>query len=254
MRESLERPMMSKTILITGATSGIGAAVSRKILEEASPEDTVWLNYGHDDAKARAFVEKLPEQKKKQVCLLKADLSSYEEMCRAAARLREQSDSLDWLVLNTGISEKKPFEQCSFEEWNRVIQTNLSIPAFLVQELLPVMNPGGSILFTGSYAGQQAYSSSIVYGVSKAGVHFLARSLVKVLEPKGIRVNAIAPGFIETPWHEKRTRESYDRINRKIALHRFGSVAEVADMAYAVLSNEYMNGSVIELHGGYDYF
>ena len=99
-----------------------------------------------------------------------------------------------------------------------------------------------------------AYSSSLVYGVTKAAIHFLTKSLVKEFEPKGITVNAIAPGFIETPWHSARTQESYDRINRKIALHRFGTVEEVADMAYAVLSNGYMNGSVVDIHGGYDYF
>ena len=73
-------------------------------------------------------------------------------------------------------------------------------------------------------------------------------------EPKGIRVNAIAPGFIQTPWHENRTQESYDRINRKIALHRFGEIKDVADMAYSILTNHYMNGSIVDIHGGYDYF
>lgn len=78
--------------------------------------------------------------------------------------------------------------------------------------------------------------------------------MVKELEPKQIRVNAIAPGFIETSWHKNRTPESYERINRKIALHRFGEISEVADMAYEVLKNGYMNGSVVDIHGGYDYF
>lgn len=84
--------------------------------------------------------------------------------------------------------------------------------------------------------------------------HFLTKSLVKELEPKQIRVNAIAPGFIETSWHKNRTPESYERINRKVALHRFGEISEVADMAYEVLKNGYMNGSVVDIHGGYDYF
>ena len=117
-----------------------------------------------------------------------------------------------------------------------------------MKELRPIMSEGGSILFTGSYAGQQAYSSSLVYGVTKSAIHFLTKSLVKELEPKQIRVNAIAPGFIETSWHKNRTPESYERINRKIALHRFG------EMAYEVLKNGYMNGSVVDIHGGYDYF
>ena len=134
------------------------------------------------------------------------------------------------------------------------MNTNLSVPVFLVKELRPIMNEGGSTLFTGSYAGQQAYSSSLVYGVTKSAIHFLTKSLVKELEPKQIRVNAIAPGFIETSWHKNRTPESYERINREIALHRFGEISEVADMAYEVLKNGYMNGSVVDIHVGYDYF
>lgn len=116
------------------------------------------------------------------------------------------------------------------------------------------MREGGKLLFMGSYAGQQAYSSSLVYGVTKAAVHFLTKSLVKEFEPKGITVNAIAPGFIQTTWHENRSQESYDRINKKIALHRFGEVEDVAELAYCILTNGYLNGSIVDIHGGYDYF
>ena len=98
------------------------------------------------------------------------------------------------------------------------------------------------------------YKRQLVYGVTKAAIHFLTKSLVKEFEPKGISVNAIAPGFIQTPWHENRTPESYERINRKIALHRFGEIKDVADMAYSILTNNYMNGSIVDIHGGYDYF
>lgn len=82
----------------------------------------------------------------------------------------------------------------------------------------------------------------------------MAKALVKELEPIGARVNAMAPGFIETAWQKDRTKESYERVNKKIALHRFGFPNEVADMAYAVLMNSYMNRTVIDIHGGYDYF
>ena len=161
---------------------------------------------------------------------------------------------VDWLINNVGISTYAKYEDYTFNEWTKIVNTNLSVPVFLVKELRPIMSEGGSILFTGSYAGQQAYSSSLVYGVTKSAIHFLTKSLVKELEPKQIRVNAIAPGFIETSWHKNRTPESYERINRKIALHRFGEISEVADMAYEVLKNGYMNGSVVDIHGGYDYF
>ena len=245
---------MGKVTVITGGTSGIGRGIAEKILAESAAEDRVFVTYGHNEDKAQAFLENLPLEKRSQVILMKADMSSYEDMLDFVAELKDQADHIDWLVSNAGVSPYAKYEDYTFEEWTRIVNTNLSVPVFMVKELRPMMSEGGSILFTGSYAGQQAYSSSLVYGVTKAAIHFLAKSLVKEFEPKGITVNAIAPGFIETPWHSARTQESYDRINKKIALHRFGTVEEVADMAFAVLGNGYMNGSVVDIHGGYDFF
>lgn len=245
---------MGKVTVITGGTSGIGRGLAEKILAESAAEDRVFVTYGHNEDKAQAFLENLPLEKRSQVILMKADMSSYEDMLDFVAELKDQADHIDWLVSNAGVSTYAKYEDYTFEEWTRIVNTNLSVPVFMVKELRPMMSEGGSILFTGSYAGQQAYSSSLVYGVTKAAIHFLAKSLVKEFEPKGITVNAIAPGFIETPWHSARTQESYDRINKKIALHRFGTVEEVADMAFAVLGNGYMNGSVVDIHGGYDFF
>lgn len=245
---------MGKVTVITGGTSGIGRGIAEKILAESVAEDRVFVTYGHNEDKAQAFLENLPLEKRSQVILMKADMSFYEDMMDFVAELKDQADHIDWLVSNAGVSTYAKYEDYTFEEWTRIVNTNLSVPVFMVKELRPMMSEGGSILFTGSYAGQQAYSSSLVYGVTKAAIHFLAKSLVKEFEPKGITVNAIAPGFIETPWHSARTQESYDRINKKIALHRFGTVEEVADMAFAVLGNGYMNGSVVDIHGGYDFF
>ena len=245
---------MGKVTVITGGTSGIGRGIAEKILAESAAEDRVFVTYGHNEDKAQAFLENLPLEKRSQVILMKADMSSYEDMMDFVAELKDQADHIDWLVSNAGVSTYANYEDYTFEELTRIVNTNLSVPVFMVKELRPMMSEGGSILFTGSYAGQQAYSSSLVYGVTKAAIHFLAKSLVKEFEPKGITVNAIAPGFIETPWHSARTQESYDRINKKIALHRFGTVEEVADMAFAVLGNGYMNGSVVDIHGGYDFF
>ena len=245
---------MSKVIIITGGTSGIGRGIGEKILRNTAPEDILYVSYGHNKAQAEEFLHAQSEEKQKRIRLIQADMSSYDEMMKFVSRIKEEAGHADWLVNNVGISTYAKFEDYTFEEWSKIVNTNLSVPVFLVKELRPIMSEGGSILFTGSYAGQQAYSSSLVYGVTKSAIHFLTKSLVKELEPKGIRVNAIAPGFIETSWHKNRTPESYERINRKIALHRFGEISEVADMAYEILKNGYMNGSVVDIHGGYDYF
>ena len=245
---------MSKVTVITGGTSGIGRGIVEKILANSAEDDLIFATYAHNAYKANEFWDSLKPEDQEKLIILKADMSSYDDMMNFVGEVKEKAGHVDWLISNAGISTYDKFQDYTFEEWNNIVNTNLSVPVFMVKEFMPVMTEGGRVLFMGSYAGQQAYSSSLVYGVTKAAIHFLTKSLVKEFEPKGITVNAIAPGFIETPWHSARTQESYDRINRKIALHRFGTVEEVADIAYAVLSNGYMNGSVVDIHGGYDYF
>lgn len=245
---------MGRVSVVTGGTSGIGRGIVEKILSCSRAGDLVFVNYAHNEERAQAFVESLPAEQREMVRLVKADMSSYEAMIEFVSVIREQVGVVDWLVCNAGISTYAKYEDYTFEEWNKIVNTNLSIPVFMVKELRPIMREGGKLLFMGSYAGQQAYSSSLVYGVTKAAVHFLTKSLVKEFEPKGITVNAIAPGFIQTTWHENRSQESYDRINKKIALHRFGEVEDVAELAYCILTNGYLNGSIVDIHGGYDYF
>lgn len=246
--------MTGKVSVITGGTSGIGRAIAEKILAASAEDDLVIASYGSNEKRAEDFRESLPEELRERLMTVRSDMSSYEEMLKLVQVIREKAGHVDWLISNAGVSTYAAYEDYTFEEWTRIVNTNLSVPVFLIKELRPLMRQGGSILLTGSHAGNQAYSSSLVYGVTKAAVHFLAKSLVKEFEPLGVRVNAIAPGFISTSWHDGRSRESYDRINKKIALHRFGETGEVADLAFAVLVNGYMNGSVVDIHGGYDYF
>ena len=245
---------MSKVTVITGGTSGIGRGIVEKILANSEDDDLIFATYAHNSVKANEFWDSLKPEDQEKLIIMKADMSSYDAMMKFVAEVKEKAGHVDWLISNAGISTYDKFRDYTFEEWTNIVNTNLSVPVFMIKEFMPVMTEGGRVLFMGSYAGQQAYSSSLVYGVTKAAIHFLTKSLVKEFEPKGISVNAIAPGFIQTPWHENRTPESYERINRKIALHRFGEIEDVANMAYSILTNNYMNGSIVDIHGGYDYF
>ena len=245
---------MSRVTVITGGTSGIGRGIVEKILANSEQDDLIFATYAHNAYKVNDFWDSLKPEDQEKLIIMKADMSSYDDMMNFVKEVKEKAGHVDWLISNAGISTYDKFQDYTFEEWNNIVNTNLSIPVFMIKEFMPVMTEGGRVLFMGSYAGQQAYSSSLVYGVTKAAIHFLTKSLVKEFEPKGITVNAIAPGFIQTPWHENRTPESYERINRKIALHRFGEIKDVADMAYSILTNNYMNGSIVDIHGGYDYF
>lgn len=245
---------MAYTYVVTGGTSGIGASIVRKILETSEIVHKIIVNYGHNDEQAKLFMSSLKKEDREKIVLMKADLSRYDEMIKFVDKIGEKAKKIDYLVCNIGISAYTKFDDYTMEIWNDIINTNLTIPVFLVKELKKIINKNGSILMMGSFAGKKEYSSSVVYSISKAGILFLAKVLVKELEDKAIRINAIAPGFIETPWQKNRVKESYDKINRKIALHRFGKPEEVADIAYSVLTNGYMNGSIVDIHGGYEYF
>ncbi len=245
---------MGKVSVITGGTSGIGRAIAEKILSVSGEDDLVIASYCSNERKAEDFRESLPGDLRERLLIFRSDMSSYEDMLEFVGFIKEKTDVLDWVISNAGVSTRAGYEDYTFGEWTRIVNTNLSVPVFFIRELRPMMRRGGSILFTGSHAGNQAYSASLVYGVTKAAVHFLTKALVKELEPQGVTVNAIAPGFINTAWHDDRSQESYDRIHQKIALHRFGEPEEVADMAFAILTNGYMNGSVVDIHGGYDYY
>ena len=246
---------MSQTSLVTGGTSGIGWAVARKLLAASTdPADRIIINYGHDDSAAQSCIASFSVDQQAKVVLVKADLSQRDTLSGFVTQISSITSHIDYLVLNTGVGTYKPFFDYSFEDWDQIIETNLTIPVFLAQQLRPLLAENASIVFTGSYAGIVPYSTSLAYGVSKAGLLFAAKALVKEFEDKAVRVNAVAPGFVETPWQEGRSQESRDRINAKIALHRFGAPEEVAEAVYALLTNTYINGSVLEIHGGYGYF
>ena len=186
---------MSKVTVITGGTSGIGRGIVEKILANSAEDDLIFATYAHNAYKANEFWDSLKPEDQEKLIILKADMSSYDDMMNFVGEVKEKAGHVDWLISNAGISTYDKFQDYTFEEWNKIVNTNLSVPVFMVKEFMPVMTEGGRVLFMGSYAGQQAYSSSLVYGVTKAAIHFLTKSLVKEFEPKGITVNAIAPGF-----------------------------------------------------------
>lgn len=244
---------MERNILITSGSAGIGKSIVKKIVECESFHRMI-INYGHNDEAAEELKASLPKDIAEKVVFVKADMSTVEGLDILVNAVKKEFDHIDWLICNTGIGTYAKFEDYDIELWDKVMRTNVTIPVFLIQRLKNMFSYGGKIIFMTSYSGIVPYSSSIVYGTSKAAVAFLAKNLMKEFESKGVCLNAIAPGFIETRWQDGRSQESYDRINAKIALHRFGKPEEVAKITYDVLTNDYINGAVIEVTGGYGYF
>ena len=123
----------------------------------------------------------------------------------------------------------------------------------MCREFFPIIPPGSRILFTGSQMALAPHSMVLAYGVTKSAVHALCRNLVKEFDGTGTTVNAVVPGFVETPWQRTKPEEIKQNIYRKTAIHRFATIDEIVDAFRFCIDNPFVNGSLIEINGGYDY-
>ncbi len=241
---------MNKLVLITGGTKGIGKAVAYNLA--AAGYDLI-LTYATDVFNAENVKANIERQFAVKVYLLQIDVSEMQSVSVIANFLGEKNFKLDALVLNAGVTCRDPFEKIAFESWNRVFLANVYFPVFLLQRIVDRVNRGGAIVFTGSLMGIEPHSVSLAYGVSKSAVHALTKNLVKFLSPYSLRVNAVAPGFVDTEWQKDKPVEIRRNIERKIALERFCKPEEVAEVYKMLIENEYFNGEIVVLDGGYSY-
>ena len=241
---------MMNIVLVTGGTKGIGKAIVLKYLHQGC---YAIITYSSDDETAELFQRELDVNYKDKYEIIKADLSKIEEVKIMCNIIRCKYRKIDYLILNAGATNRNSFSDMTIDEWNYVINVNLTMPFFIVQSLVDCIIKGGSILFIGAVMGIYPHAISIPYAVSKAGVHMLSRQLVKHLAPYKITVNTIAPGFVDTPWQKSKPLEQRIRIENKIALKRFALPEEIAQLCWEISQNAYINGSLLEIAGGYCY-
>jgi 3-oxoacyl-[acyl-carrier protein] reductase len=230
-----------KYALITGATRGIGLAISTSLLQRGYH---VYANYVKDDKAAN----KLKAGWGDQVTLIKGN-AGYMRCINNIADLTLQT-GLDCVVCNAAVTDYAPFERIEIEDWQYVMDINLTAPLFLIQQLTGLIRKDGRIIFIGAMLGHVPDGRSIPYSVSKAGIEILTKLLVHDFK-NGITVNCIAPGFVATDWHEDKDLEHIERIKNKIALKRFSTTDEIARTALFIIDNGYINGEVINVNGGY---
>ena len=239
-----------KYAVVTGATKGIGKAIAEALLERGY---YVIVNYATDDNGAKCFAED-NKKYKGQFELVKISIESYENACLFSDTIKKISKKLDVLVLNSGTTDISSFDEISIENWNRVLNVNLTAPFFVMQQLSKAITDNdGRIILIGSSLGKYPHARSVSYGVSKAAVNNLATEMTKFFCDRGITINAIAPGFVDTPWQSGKAPEHRKRIEDKIALHRFADPKEIASLAMEIINNQYINGAIIDINGGYDY-
>jgi 3-oxoacyl-[acyl-carrier protein] reductase len=240
---------MLKYALVTGSTKGIGRQIGIDLLKRGH---FVIFNYAHSDAHAE-ILYKDSEYISRNRIIIKADLSTLKGAVDLIEGMRNVTSSLDYIVFNVGMTDRNSFENIIVDEWNKVINANLTVPFFLLQSLNFNIEDNGRIIFIGSMLGNVPHSISISYGVSKAGLNMLAKCLVKYFAPRKITVNVVAPGFVETEWQKSKDVEHKKEIENKIALKRFAIPEEISQTCMHLIDNQYINGQVIVVDGGYDY-
>ena len=241
---------IQKTAIVTGSTKGIGKAIGLSLLKEGY---YVIFNYASSEETASYLDTELSKEYSNQYEIIKADLSTIEGVTTFANEITKNHKEIHCLILNNGTTSRKTLDEITHEEWNTVLSTNLTAPLFLIQKLNPYLQHDGRIIFIGSLMGKYPHSLSIPYGISKAGVHMMAKYLVKEFAPRKITVNVIVPGFVDTPWQKDKPAEIRKSIESKVALERFALPEEIADLCLSVIKNGYINGAELVIDGGYCY-
>lgn len=229
-----------KTAIVTGGTSGIGLGVAKMLLTKGYK---VYATYVGPD-----FEENIENFEP-----IKVDQSNREELYAFINRIKLECKEIDCIVCNAGMSIRKSFTETTDNDWDMQMEVAVNSHYILVRELYSLIPNGSRIIFTGSQMGLMPHAMVLSYGVTKAAVHALAKNLVKEFEGTGTTVNAIVPGFVETPWQKEKPEEIKQNIYRKTAIHRFATVDEVVDAYRFCIDNSFVNGSLIEVNGGYSY-
>src|SRR5579862_752421 len=252
---AMDHGLGGKTAVVTGAARGIGQAIAERLCSDGAHVLLVDCN----GPGVAAAAESMRTCKGKRADSLVADLADPEQISALAKHVRALAHHVDILVNNAGIELDLPFDQVSPDLFDRVIGINLRAPFLLTQALAPLFpETGGAIVNISSIHAEHAFPNAIPYACSKAGLVALTRNLALELAPRRIRVNAVCPGYIDTPmWDEwLRSAKNPEELARNTdALHPLGRRGQTKDIASAVAylaGNEsaWITGTCIVVDGG----
>lgn len=238
-----------KTAIVTGGTRGIGKGIVLKLLKEGY---FVYLSYSQDDS----IIENLKIELNKIspfFSIHKVNQACYGELSSFIKEIKNKTKTVECIVCNAGTTIRKKFSEITNDEWEFTMNVNLNSNFYLIRDLMNNISNNSRIIFIGSMLAIQPHATSIAYGVSKAALHALAKNLVKEFEETGTTVNVIAPGFVETEWQKEKPQEIRKNIYSKTAIKRFATVEEISDAVLFCINNAYINGSILEINGGYSY-
>ncbi|MER7394200.1 SDR family NAD(P)-dependent oxidoreductase [Streptomyces sp. NPDC000151] len=248
----MELALHGKKLLVTGGTRGIGRAI---VLAAARAGADVLTCYRQESE----YVESLRRELKEtggQHHVIRADVGEIAQVDRLVEEAGKRFGRLDGVVNNAGTITHIPFADLPAEEWSRVIDTNLTASYRVIQQALPLLGPGGSIVNIGSRGAAAGIPLRAHYTAAKSAMIGLTRSLSKELGGKGIRVNVVAPGVIETEAFADMPAERAEGLratySQKTALARLGTVEELAAPVLFLLSDlsAYITGETLNVDGG----
>ena len=242
--------LTGRTALVTGGSRGIGRAIALALAEEGAD---VAVNYVASEGAARDVIEQIAKTGHRGI-LAQADVSDFPDTFRMAQDVIKEFGHLDILVNNAGINSDKTFVKMDHASWRKVLSINLdgvfNCTKVFVDQMLK-QNYGRVVNIT-SVIGQIGNFGQANYAASKAGVAAFTKSLAKELAGKGVTVNAVAPGFIETEMVDNIPEKVKARLLDQIPLKRFGSVEEVARAVVYIVSSDgdYITGAEVSINGG----
>ena len=240
-----------KTILITGSSRGIGAAIARRCHKDYK----VVINYNKSKDEAFKLLYELRENNP-FVIAVKADVSKESDVKMMFDVAEKNFGHVDILINNAGISHFSLIQDTEFSKWKEVINTNLNSVFLNSKRAIPNMikNEYGVIVNMSSIWGDFGASMEACYSTSKGGINTFTKALAKELSPTGIRVNAIAPGMVDTDlMRSDFSKEELEMLKSEVGVNRFAKPHEIASLVNYIISDEasYITGDIIHINGGF---
>jgi NAD(P)-dependent dehydrogenase (short-subunit alcohol dehydrogenase family) len=223
--------MKNKTILITGGTTGIGLATAQLLTAEGAKV----IVTGRNPETLAAAQKKMPG-----VTVIKSDSASLSAAQSLGDEVKKHTDRLDGAFLNAGVAQFAPFEAMTPQQYDDMFNTNVRGPFFQLQSLLPLLGNPSTVVVTSSVAASLAIPTTSLYSATKAAVVSFGKTLAVELAPRGIRVNVLSPGPVDTPIINKVgiSDEGKEEFANQTLLKRFGRADEVAKLARFLLSDD----------------